>query len=309
MSINKYISSLPDTKRTFDNPENDFALYQGLFVHNENVSFPDEDSFIDYEDYITFLESGDLIPLHFIKEFENRSEETTYLESIQDYSYKGRDGRTRHAYKYVWSLDYHQIVEQLDGTNYYIIRIDKNWNVHGVLDELPSGETGIRGFKTNRIILEKLAEADANNPAFSVLDIEYPDETGTRVSKKLNWNPEDVDRLFMSVNVEYADATTLNFSARYRGETVTGIVKNDVTLIDDINGDLQPDVVDLLGGIYRCSNFTSPLTGGQLRIISSLYLGCAIYRITTAVSVATNFDFEDGINYEFEDAVNFDFET
>lgn len=316
MSVVNNIATLPDTRRNFSPEMNDYAYFTGLYVHNKDVSFASVAAFQDIDEYLSLLESGDLIPLHNIKSTEYLDEETQYKESLQNYPYKARPGKYRRKHNFIWQIDRHQLVEQMSGSDKYVIYIDRNRNIYGTSDD---GVT-VRGFSTDAIVLEKLIMATESDPAFSPLFIALKDsdELNVRgVIKQVDWQPTDVNRLFMSIAIEFLDADTLNFSATYNGAAVESIGSSDVTVSDDTNGIMNFSLFNYLGGVYQLSGFTAvdptkidSLTGGKLEILSSLYLGCVLYRVTIEVVIpANNFVFEDGENFVFEDGENFIFEN
>lgn len=311
MSINKPILNLPDTKTNFSSENNALTYLSGIFVLKKGVVFPSIESFQDIDYFYSLLESGDLTPLHYIKEVEYLDEETILLESTQDFTTKLRPGKYRQKFKFTWQIERHQLVEQISGSDLPVIYIDRSRNIYGTSDD---GVT-VRGFTTNRLILDKLLFGTDSTPAFSVLDIELrdSDELNKRgVIKQVDWNPVDINRLFMSINIEYLDSDTLNFSASYNGVTIAKdkILQSDITISDNSNGNLNAGFYGYGDGVFQLKDFNLPLTSGIMEILSNLYMGCINYLVRViAVPSFTNYDFEDAANFEFEDSLNFDFET
>jgi hypothetical protein len=302
MSVIKNISSLPDTKRTFDD-RNSHAYISGYFVTEKKNLFASTDDVEDPDFWQALLENNDLTPLHYVKEIEFLDEETFYQESRHDFTYKLRDGKQRQKIKYTWTLEKHQVVDEMSGTDLYVIPYDRNKNVYLVED---GGY--LRGIKTTRLQLEKFIYATESEPSWSVLDIEYK-ELAT-VIHNAGFRLEDIDRLFMSLNIEYIDQDTLNFSASYNGDEIDSIQSSDVTVTDNVNGVLTFSLFNYLGGVYQLSGFSLPLICGKLEVLSTLYLGCTSYIVKVVVTpIVANFDFEDGVNFDFEDSINFEFEN
>jgi hypothetical protein len=266
-------------------------MYSGLFVHEKSFSFADTNDFADYDVWRDALESGDLIPLNFIQEFEQQNEETVFVESQQNYNYRARKGKYSHIYKFDWTLDYHQIVETLSEKDYYVIPWDRNWNLRAT-----ERDGVIQGFSVNHIVLKEMEDSDGTSPALSPLSVEYtdPDEWNVNgVTEQVTWNPEDINRLFMSITVDYVDSDNLNFSASWLGDSVDDISSSDITVTDDINGVLSFALFNYLGGVYQLSNFSASLTTGTLSILSDLYLGCSKYKVAITVSVTNRIAFEN----------------
>lgn len=302
MSVKKTISSLPDTKRTFSD-SNSYTYISGYFITEKENLFSSTDDVEDSDFWTTLLENNDITPLHYVKEIDFVDEETVYQESIQDFSYLLRDGKQRQKIKYTWTLEKHQTVDEMSGTDLYVIPYDRNKNVYLVEDG-----SYLRGIKTNRLQLEKFIYATESTPAWSVLDIEY-NELPT-VIHNAGFRLEDIDRLFMSLTIEYLDQDTLNFSASYNGSSIDTISSSDVTITDEINEVLTFSLFNYLGGVYQLSGFSSQLIRGKLEVLSTLYLGCVSYIVKVEVTpVVVNADFEDSVNYEFEDSINLDFEN
>lgn len=307
MPIIKTISNLPDTKQGFSDNSPRLVLISGVFITKKTFTIPISD-ITDINVFYDAIENDDITPLHFIKEFRPNDEELVTKESIQDYSYKLRSGRYKHKLVYVLTLEKHQFIELLSDTDLNIIYYDRGKNIIMTSDD----GVNARGFTTNRLILEKLLFPESTTPAFSILDIELNDSTeltSRGIIKNVTWQPSDVDRLFMAINIEYVDADTLNFSASYLGVDIDNIEPTDVTITDNYYGELSFNLFNYLGGVYSLSGFSSELISGRLEIKSTLYLGCARYTYTITVTpIVNNYDFDGlGEDYEFEDGVNYQF--
>ena len=289
MSIARNISSLPDTKRTFGVAGNTLAQIRGIFLAKKTFTFSSVDDFKDIDSWHTALENEDITPVHYVKEFDVLDDETIIGESQQDFSYKLRSGKYRHKLSYDFSLDLHQVLETISESDLYVFYWDKNLNIYGTSDD----GTTVRGFKTNRIILEKILFQVGSNPGFSVLDIELRDsdeinENG--VVEKVEWYPSDVDRLFITIDIQYLDSQTLNFTASYMGTPIgSGIEASNVTITDNVNGDILFSLFDINGGVYKLSGFSNNITNGLLQILAPLYLGCSKYFVRISVPIESTF--------------------
>lgn len=291
MSIRKNITSLPNTGRTFESDLNGFGYVSGIFVTQTNFEFEDEEEFNDLDKWRGYMDTGKIIPLHYVKQRESLDQETEYQESNLDFSYRTYKGKYRHKLFYVWTLDKHKLVETLSGGSYRVFIYDRNNNIYATRTNVP-----IKGLLATRIQLEKLIQATENDPAFSPLDIEYKDPDELNIYgyiKKVDWQPTDIDRLFMSLTIEYADTDNIHFSAAYNGAPVTNINDTEVFITDDVNGVLTFSTFELGSGIYKLSGFSNTVTSGKLEVVTDVYLGCNKYRVTITVSVVTNLQFED----------------
>lgn len=296
MSIVKNISTLPDTRRTLTSTQNNYGNIEGAFAAKKTFSFASIEDFKNIDNWYQALSDGNIIPLHRVYEVDNRSEETVYNESIQDYTYMSRIGKIRYVLKYDWTVDYYQVVEQLSGSDLYVFFYDVNKNVYGTSDDGVS----IRGFKTSRLQLEKMPFQIGQEPSFSPLDIEFKDSNEwvrRGVVEQVTWLPSEVDRLFISIRIEYVDSSNLNFSATWLSEGVQ-VDQAGVTLTDDSNGELTFNFYDYSGGVHRLSDFyagaiSSSLTSGILNVQTDLYLGCARYIVIAQIEVTNYFLYEN----------------
>lgn len=308
MSIITNISSLPDTKQTFEPFQNTYSQICGIFVTEKDYEFSSVEDFQDIDKWYEALKDGDIIPLHYAKTFSPANEEQQYKESQQDFSFGLRPGRIKNKLGYVWTIDVHTTVDTLSGTDKYVFYWDKNKNIYGTSDNGVS----VRGFSTNRITLEKPSFANGVEPAFSPLEIELKDsrEYSSRgVVKEMAWEPSKVDRLFANITIDYTDEDNLNFTAKYLGTPITDITSSDISIIDNYLGEPSSFTLSNIGGgAYQTTNFTPipfKLKNGLLKIVSDLYIACVPYKITITVIVINNYVFEDGNNFVLEDGNNF----
>jgi hypothetical protein len=295
MAIIKTISSLPDTKQTFDNENlNAWGYLSGYFVTTKDCTIPIADA-TDFDVWFQKLQDEEITPLHFIREVEYIDEETPYLDSVQDLPIKLRDGKYRRKAKFTWTLEKHQYVEELSGTDLYIFEYDRNNRIKGTTDD----GVNLRGFKTDSIWLEKRIYGTESQPEFSILDIQIADAEEYNLRGKIievDWTVTDIDRLFINIELGTVRSDLLTFTATYLGESLIGIENSDVTLTDDIKGVINAATFDFLSGLYKMSNFDKSLVQGKLEINSSIYLGCARYRVSVVTDVIINMILEDNNN-------------
>lgn len=305
MSIRKDISTLPDTKRTF-NDTNNFSLIKTVFLVNDDFSIPIA-SIDDYSLWSAQLSSANLTPVHKVLEFNPENEEQQFNESTQDFSYSIRNGRYRQKAKISTTLAKHKSLTSASGANMRVVYADRNGNVY------LTSEDGVNaiGFTTNRVEVGKFLFSTDQEPAFTILDIELRDSDELNVNgviEAVTFDIETVDRLFPDITIDYIDDDTLNFTVSYNGVDVNTIGASDITITDSVNGALTFSLFSYLGGVYQLSGFSSDLTTGTISILSNLYLACENYfNVQVVTPSVTNYDFESGTNYDFEDGTNYDF--
>lgn len=300
MSISKYISGLPDTKQGLSVSNIKRALISGIFIHTKDFTFPNLAAFTDIEYYYNAMISGDLIPLHGVKKFTPKDDEAVYPNSLQDFSYQQYKGKYRHILEYDWTIDYHLLVDTLTNTDYYVIYHDLNKNIYGC----KQSDGKYRGLKTNRLALEKLPFQVGTTPSFSSLDIELKDHAELTTIENVSWMPSDVDRLFMTLTVNTVTNDEINFTAVDINGNVTTITGSDITLTDDINGNLSFTTLNLSGGSYKLSGITPNITSCKMVIKSVINIGCVSFHVNYTVFVANNMIFGDGNNMVFGNGGN-----
>lgn len=310
MSIQKNITIYPATTRNFDVNTNTLSQIAGCFLAKKDFYFSDEDDFSDYDVWQAAMLANNIFPLHHIFEFNPQDEEMIIGTSLQDFTYKITEGKYKHKIGYIWSMDFHQIVEAYSGTDLQIFYYDRNYNIYGIKND----SNNIYGFETNRILLDKLPFSTQTTPSFSFLDVEIKnakDFQENGIVKKVSWFPELVDKLFTKITVEFIDVNNLNFTAVYNGNPVSDLASSDITVTDDVNGELDYTFFSYAGGVYQMGGFvkqpgsvSTELTKGCLQINSTLYLGATRYLITSYVPFTANAVWGDGENEVWGDGNN-----
>lgn len=306
MSIKYNIQSLPDTKQNFDS--NTMMYIEGAFLSPKGFTI----AYANRGDLTVWqqaLKDGNLTPLHNLLEKEDNNTEETYNESILGFTYLSDQGEYKNKLNYNLDLEKHKALDAISGADLDIWYYDYNRNFYCTTDD---NKTTIRGFSSERIALDKLSLATTQAPALTIIDVELKDsdELNKRgVVENFGISPTAIDRLYASIDILYIDASTINFTAKYKGEDLNDIEASGVTVIDNVNGELPFSYFNYLGGVYRMTfnTPTNPITGGSIKIISDIYLACVNYVNTSETYVTVNYDFENGDNYDFEDGTNFDF--
>lgn len=302
MSIEKQINTYVSTGRGFLPPGNTIQNIAGSLLTKKTFTITDA-QLEDNSYLLTAFENLDIIPLHLVQSVINNDQETQIQQSIQDFPYELSPGKFKHTLRFDWDIAFHQIVETYSGSDLYIIEYDQVGNL--ILAE--SGTTGVyRGVKTDGLILQKTKlHGNGSDIAYSDLNVELKNGETLKIIQ-VDWLPDSIDKLFVSINLLNVSADTINFSVKYNSDSIETISASDVSVVDNASGDLVPSVFNVTDGIYQASNFTAPLTTGKLIINSALYLGCIKYIYRIVVDVTVGFDLLDGTGFDLLDGSEFD---
>lgn len=301
MSITKNISTYPDTKRTFASRINTLKNIGGFFlVPKSLIITTSDDDIVDYDYWFeTLLNNGNVIPVHGVKTFTQNDEDLISNVSLQRFTYEIAKGKYRHSLEFVFTNEFHQILESYSGTDLSIVYYDKNRNLILM--------TGYKGIPTSSIILKKQEFPTSSTKPKSIIQIELKESSDYNengVIKAVDWNPEDIDRLFVAIEIN-ATSTQLNAYVTRDGEIITGLLDEDFTITDDSNGEITFSLFSYGGGVYTFSGLSSTLTGGCFSLSSTLYLGRNTYRVVAAVAYNVREHFESG-NYEMFESGNYE---
>ena len=308
MSTVKNISSYPSTGQGFSINHNRLQNIKGVFLTKKDFTITSAQ--LESDTYLfDQFELGNVIPLHFVLDVIPKNEETEYGKSVQDFTYKLRDGKYRHVLRFDWELAFSQIVESYSGTDLNVIYYDNDQKLI-----LTTDSQGVyRGIKTNRLVLEKPnLFGNGTEVQYSDLDIEIRDSEEITLNgyiAEVDWLPEQIDKRFVSVSVESVGVDYLNFIVKRYSQTVDNLSATDVSVTDTKNGILEFSVFNLFAGVYKLSSFNEKLTTGCLSINSSGYLGRTKYQVQISIIVDSNFVYEDGNNLIYENGDNIIFEN
>ena len=298
MSIRKTHIAIPDTLRTFANNSDKYKLTESIFITPTDFTFT-ESEFIDNDFWYDNL-GVNIFPLHGITAFAPSDVAAKFEESIQDFKYKIDNGKYKQKIKYDWSLDYHQLINELSGQDLRIIYVSGN-----VLRAVKDG-LEIKGFKTSQFELEKIMFTLGNSTGNSELSIELldPDELNTLGHEvEVDWQPKKMDRLVLSIDLIFTE-DTITLSIKHLNTNITGIVSSDITITDNINGNITFTTFVPGDGIYILEGFSDVITVATLTIKSTIYIGCkeVIYKVVAFV--VDNMIFADSNNAIFADGNN-----
>lgn len=303
MSITNPNTTFESTGRDFDVNHNFIQNTKGVFVVDKDVTITHDQ--LETSGYMFELfQNGQLFPIHMVQDVVPKNEEPVYIESLQDRSYEARPGRIRHVLRYNFRLDYHQVINQFSGTDLYVIYYDGDKKI--MLTEV--SDDIYRGITTNRLNLEKFTPfTNGSNIVYSDLDIELKDSDEISYTGKIvevDWLPELIDNLFISVKVISIDEDQITFTAKYNTIDITTIQSSDITVRDDTNGLLTFTTFNYLTGSYKLEGFSDKLTKGCLTVNAEGYIGRTRYRVQVVVEITNNAIFGDENNIIFGDGNN-----
>lgn len=298
MSIERRNITLPDTLRTFARNSDMYKLTESLFITTDNIIFT-EDEFEDIDFWYSEL-GINIFPLHGINEFASKDIDSQFVTSRQDFDYKINNGKYIHEFKYDWSLDYHKLINEISGSTVKVIY--RSGNV--LRAKNVSGD--VTGFSISKFELEKLLFSNGDSIGNSKLMLEWLDSDELNVygyDVEVNWNPQKLNRLVLNINLTFAE-DTITMYVRYLGQEITGIQASDITITDDINGNIEFGVFVPGSGVYQLSSFSKVITTACMNIQSTLYIGAKRFTFTVVVAITNNFIYENGDNKIYENGDN-----
>ena len=304
MSITKRNITIPDTLRTFERNSDKYKLTESLFITPDDFTFTTAQ--FEDDDYWYSQLGINIFPLHGITSFASEDTKNTYQESIQDFSYKTNNGKYKQRVRYDWSLDYHQLINELSGQNLKVIYVS------GRVLRATQPSTGvISGFTMSLFDLEKILFTTPDTVGNSELFLEWADsnelnETGYEV--EVDWNPGKMDRLVLNIQLVVGDES-LTMGVKYLSENITGISSGDITITDALNGNITFTTFVPGDGIYILSGFSDTLTHACLYIQSTLYIGYKKFTFIAVVTVDVGFDLMSGDGFDLMSGDGFDLIT
>jgi hypothetical protein len=301
MSVIKQILTYPSTGRGFALPGNFMQNTAGALLTKKTFTVTEAQLEDDTYMFDSF-EAGDLIPLHLVQSVIPQNEDIQKRTSQQDFEYETRPGKYKHTLRFDWDNAFHQIVETYSGTDLYIIHYDQVG--HLILAEESAGI--YRGVKTDGLILKKQELfGNGSAPLYSDLGIELKyDETFKVI--QVDWLPEQIDKLFVTLDVTSLGVDYLNFTVKYNSTDIDTIEASDVSIVDDTNGEISGILLNNASGVYQATNFSETLTTGCLTVNATAYLGRVKYRVQIIVDVTVGFDLLDGDGFDLLDGTEFD---
>jgi hypothetical protein len=292
MSFQKQNTTLPDTLRTFENNTDAYKLTESLFITPDDFSFT-EAEFINDDHWYSEL-GINIFPLHGVNEFASKDTETKYVTSLQDFDYKINSGKYKHEFRYDWSLDYHKLINEISGQKVKVIYRSGN-----VLRATTDG-TSISGFTIETFELEKMLFNNGDSVGNSKLFLEWMDSDELNVygyEAEVDWNPGKMNRLVLNINLSFS-TDLITMQVRYLNNPISNISSSDITITDELNGDVGFGVFVPGNGIYQLGDFTKTITRACIYIQSTLYIGAKRFTYNVVVTVEQNLNFINGDNWE-----------
>lgn len=290
MSIQKN-TSLPDTLRTLVRNSDEYKDTTSLFFSDVDFSFT-TDEIIDIDSWYENL-GVNIFPLHGVTSFNDESRKTAFKESEQDFEFKTVPGKYKHKFGFDWSLDYRNLIAELSGQKLNVYYISGRV-IRGVEKE----DGTIRGFETSLINIEDILFPSGGNSGTSEVLIQLNDvnelnETGYEV--EVDWEPGKLDRLALNIGLTFGE-TSITLLLKHLNNNITGVEASDITITDDINGDIGFTTFVPGDGVYQLSGFSDTITTACIYIQSTIYIGAKRFSYVYRVIVINNMLFADGNN-------------
>jgi len=298
MSIEKRNIEYPDVLQTLSLNTDKYRLTECLFITPESFSWRSDE--FEVADFWYSNLGTNIIPLQGVLEFNPEDEEMITNDSLQDFTYKLRDGRYRHRLMFDWSLDYHNLVSQFSGQKVRVVYASGN-----VLRAYINDADEVYGLLTNTFELEKIKFTTINSTGNSNLLIELNNALDLNYEVEVDWSPKLMDRLVVNIQLIYGEST-ITLRVKYNSENITGISASDITITDDIYGDITFSQFEPGEGVYVLGGFSDNLVSGCLSLQSSFYIGAKRYNYKFTAQITQNLDFIDGTNFELISGDNLD---
>lgn len=298
MSIRKDDITYPDTLRTFSINKEKLKQTTSIFITPADFSFSTT-NFEDADYWYTQLGTN-IFPVHTASEFTPQDEPTGYKESQQDFTFRTLNGKYRHKIKYDFSLDYHQILNELSGQKIRVIYASGNT----LRAELSSST--VRGFLVSAFELEKMMFDTHASSGNSELFIELSDSDDLNIrgyEVEVDWLPAQMDRLILNITLGI-NPTTITMLVKYLSTNVTGLSASDITITDVTNGNITFSFSESGDGIYQLNGFSDTITTACLYIQSTIYIGYKKFNYSASVVVTNNAIWSDGNNEIWSDGNN-----
>lgn len=304
MSIRKKNITFASTGQNFDLNKNDLGEMTSLFLTPSDFSLL-ESELNDIDALFNYMLDGKIFPIHRIFSYETNHKEVEYKDALQDFSFRSYRGKDIFKVKYDIRVDYHQLLQQFQGHEMRLI-IGVNNNSFLCTE---SG-TNVRGYLLSNITLEDIEIFNTN---LSPLRIELANKTERDSEKhvKVDYRLFDLDRRILSVSAiattnDIGEDLRIILTATFNGVPIDTLVKSDISINDDINGNVEFEFIDYLEGTYKLEGFDAALTKGCLTVTADGYIGRNRYSVTIRATY-DNYVFYTGDNYVFMTGDNYVF--
>lgn len=274
-----------------------------LFLTPDNFEFT-ESELQDIDVVFDYMLDGKIFPIHRIFNYEKNSKDAEYNEALQDFSFRSYRGKDIFKISYDIRPDYQQLLRQFEGSS---LRLLIGMNNNSFLCT-KNGEN-YRGYLLSDLTIEDL---DIFNTNLTPLRIELSDkkERDTEEIIKVDYRLYDIDKRIVSINIDVTttdilESASATLSVKYLDTPVDSLILSDITFVDDKNGQIDFDVINYNGGIYKLTSPDSQPTSGCITINSYGYIGRQRYKLRI-IAEYTSFLLMSGDDFELMSGDVFD---
>jgi hypothetical protein len=272
---------------------NNFVLMKGLFFFTRGYQFADAATAGDDDNWKSGVVSGNIYPIHDIKEVEDLSGEDVRYESPGQDVKELFEGKRRFKAKFDMTLDQHKALRNYSGKNLELAWYDRNNNIY----TYSSDGTIIRGMDVDFLDVPKQGLPTADTPMFSEIEVQLSEAAqwddfgavvlptqGTAANKWLPSSIESVSKVIVDqVGTVSGNAAIFDVSLKSLSETdndgsyitdaaITGLDVTTFTNFTFTDGSavVVPDTMtedSSIPGRYT-ANFTT-FTSGTVQIVAT----------------------------------------
>ena len=299
MSVNSRNINIPDTLRTLELNTNAFKIVNSLFITPKTFVWTTE-QWVDADFWYDNL-GINIFPLHGVSDFKEEGTKNTITESGQGFSYKAYIGQYKHRFNFDWSLDYHNLLGELSGQEINIVYCSGR-----VLRGTLNSDGDIKGFNVSLFDLEPImfdtGSGNGNSEAFiELLNSRELNESGYEA--EVDWEPRKLDRLALNISLSFGE-DSITMLIKHLSKTIIGIQASDITITDDINGDITFSTYIPGDGVYKLSGFSNTITTACMYIQSTIYIGAKRFTYNYRVVIIRNITLSDGNNMVLSNGEN-----
>jgi len=294
VSIKKKNITFASTGQDFDLNKNFLGEMTSIFLTPSSFSLT-ESELQDIDTLFNYMLDGKIFPIHRIFSYETNHKDAEYADALQDFSFRNYRGKDIFKIKYDIRPDYHQLLQQFEGQE---MRLIIGMNNNSFL--CTQYGDNVRGYLLSDITIEDIEIFNTN---LSPLRIELADkkERDSELQVNAGYRLFDLDRRILEVEIDVTTTTTpsnaeATLSVSYLGNPIETLILEDIIFNDDINGDIEFNIINYNGGIYKLYSPDAPPTSGCVTINTYGYIGRQRYKIRI-VSTYDSWVLIDGDNF------------
>lgn len=259
-----------------------------LFLTGSSLTFASSTLFETRSQWIAGLKAETIFALRNLIEVEDQSEETSYIKSRSDYTYRGKKGKYVYILKAPYVKEYHDHIEDYSGRNdLRVFLADVNGNIAGNLNG-----SAVRGLDIELLQIEKkkYGTGEVNWTQIKMV-LSDPDELN-KVSS-MNWNPNLLSMVHVTLSAISGSGATVQFTIKDSvfGLAIDNLYLDDITLTDNAGGITMLMLTEKGDGIYMITASDS-LSYGSIAINSDRYYGSGNYYVNQDTVILNNFEWE-----------------